>query len=72
MMPSFEYGLNLDFCCFQIFLHVFLQVCIIIICYPVCDALSFEINYTFLVKPFFYITKTSGQKCKYLKNEKGF
>ena len=29
-------------------------------------------NLCFLIKPFFYITKKSGQKFKYLKNEKSF
>ena len=28
----------------------------------------FEIDLSFLIKPFSYITKNSGQKCKYLKN----
>ena len=37
---------------------------IVIICCPV-----FEINHS---KPVFYIIKKSGQKCKYLKNEKSF
>ena len=33
---------------------------------------KFKINLSFLIKPFFYITKKSGQKRKYLKNEKSF
>ena len=45
---------------------------ILIICCPVCDVTNFEINHRFLIKPVFYITKMSGQKCKYLKNEKRF
>ena len=47
-------------------------MCIAIISCPVCDVINFEINHNFLVKPFFYITKKSGQKCNYLKNEKNF
>ena len=39
---------------------------------PVCDVKNFQINYSFLIEPLFYITKKSGQNCKYLKNEKGF
>ena len=31
-----------------------------------------EINQSFLIKPFIYINKKSGKKCKYLKNEKSF
>ena len=32
--------------------------------------LKLEINRSFLIKPFFYITKKSGQKLKNLKNGK--
>ena len=39
---------------------------------PVCDVINFEINHSFLIKAFFYITKMSGQKCNYLKNKKSF
>ena len=46
--------------------------CIAIVCFPVCDAISFEINLIFLIKPFFYMTKKSRQKFKYLQNEKSF
>ena len=34
--------------------------------------LTFEIKFSPLIKPFFYMTKKPGQKIKYLKNEKGF
>ena len=37
--------------------------CIAIICCSVCDVKNFEINNSFLTKPFFHITKNSGQKC---------
>ena len=32
--------------------------------------MDFEIYYIFLIKPFFYKSKTSRQKSKYLENEK--
>ena len=53
-------------------LEIFGNMCIVIIWYPVCDIINFEIKHSFLIKPFFYITKNSGQKCKYLKNKKSF
>ena len=46
------------------------NICIVITCCPVCDVINFEIFRRFLITPFFYVTKMSGQKCKYLKNEK--
>ena len=39
---------------------------------PACDVMNFQINNSFLIKPFFYLIKKSAQKCKYLKNEKSF
>ena len=42
------------------------------ICYPVCDVMNFEINHSFLIKPFFQITKNAVQKCKYINKEKSF
>ena len=45
---------------------------IVISYYAVYDVINFEINYRFLIKTFFYMTKQSAQKCKYLKNEKHF
>ena len=33
---------------------------------------NFEFSYSFLIKPFFCITKKPGQKCKNVKNEKSF
>ena len=47
-------------------------MCIAIIFCTVCDVKNFQIDYSFLIKPFFYITKMSGQKCKYLKSKKSF
>ena len=37
-----------------------------------CDVIKFEINSTFLIKPFRYMTKKSRQKLKHLENEKNF
>ena len=45
-------------------------MCIIMVCFPGCDVLHFEINLMFLIKPFLSMTKKSRQKFKYLKNEK--
>ena len=39
------------------------NIWIVIICCPVCDAINFEINHNFLIKPFLHITKNLGQKC---------
>ena len=34
--------------------------------------MNFEVNFIFLIKPFFYLPKKSRQKFKYLECEKGF
>ena len=34
--------------------------------------INFEINLTFLIKSFFYMTEKSRQKIKYLQNERNF
>ena len=49
-----------------------INMCIVITCLPVCDCINFEINLSFLIKLFFYMTKTSGQKFKYFENQKSF
>ena len=36
------------------------------------DVINFEINLTFLIKPFFHMTKKSGQKFKYLDKKMSF
>ena len=43
-----------------------------VICFPDCDVINFEINLIFRIKSFFYKTKKSRQKSKYLENEKSF
>ena len=59
--------LNFDF-----FLEIVVNMSIVIITFPVCDVMNFEIFLSFLIRPFFCITKLSKQKVKYLKNGKGF
>ena len=48
------------------------NMCITIVSYPDSDVIKFEINLIFLIKPFFYMTKKSRQKFKYLVNKKNF
>ena len=48
------------------------SICIVITCCAVCDVINFEINISFLIKPFFLLSKKLWQKCKYLENEKSF
>ena len=43
-------------------------MCIVIICCPACNVINVKISHGFLIKTFSYMTKKSGQKCKYLKN----
>ena len=44
------------------------NMCILIICFPFCDVINFEINLNFLSKTFFCMTKMPGQKFKYGEN----
>ena len=48
------------------------NMCIAIVCFPGCDFKNFEIKFIFLMKPFFYMSKKSREKFKYLDNEKSF
>ena len=43
-------------------LEILSNMCIVIICCPVCDVINFGINLNLLIKPFLYITKTSRKK----------
>ena len=43
-------------------LEILGNMCIIITCFPVSDVIKFEITFSFRIKPFFYMTKTSGQQ----------
>ena len=47
---------------FPFSLEILGNTSIVIICFPVYDVISFEINFVFLIKPFFYIAKKSEQK----------
>ena len=41
-----------------LFLEILGNKCIVIIYCPAYDVINFEINHSFLIKPFFYIIKT--------------
>ena len=43
-----------------------------VVCFPGGDVASFEINLIFLIKRFFYMTKKSREKFKYLENGNSF
>ena len=53
-------------------LEILGNMCIVIICLPVCDVVDFKNNLSFIIKPFSYLTKKAEQKFKHLKNGKGF
>ena len=53
-------------------LEILVNMCIAIVFFPGFDVITFEINLICLIKPFFYMTKNSRQKFKYLENEKSF
>ena len=48
------------------------NMCIAIVFVPGCNVINLEISLIFLITPFFYITKKSRQKFKYLDNRKSF
>ena len=52
--------------------EILANICVVIVCFPGCDAINFEILSFFIIKPFFYMTKKSRQKYKNLDNEKSF
>ena len=54
----------------SLLLEILANICIAIICLPVCDVIGFEIKLSFLIDPFLYMSKKSRQKSKYLENEK--
>ena len=59
---------NIIFCLLFHF-QILANMCIIIICFPGCGIINFEIN---LIRLFFYMIKKSRQKFKYLENKKSF
>ena len=42
------------------------------ICCPACDVINFEIDLSFLIKPFSYVTKNSDQKSNIIRTEGTF
>ena len=50
-------------------LEILGNTCTAVVCSASCVITNFEINF---IKPFFYMTKKSRQKFKYLENEKSF
>ena len=62
------------FDCFEKYLRKILckisgHMCVAIVSFSGCDFMNFETNVIFLMKPFFYMTKKSRQKLKYLENK---
>ena len=53
---------------FVAYLSLLGNICIVFVCCLGCEIINFEIKLSFLIMPLFYITKKSGQTCKYLKN----
>ena len=51
-------------CWLPLVLAILANMSTVIICFPVCYVINFEINLSLLVRPFFYITKKSREKCK--------
>ena len=66
--------LSSKFHCLIVFLKYWTRytVCIAILSFRGFDIVNFEINLIFLIQPFFYMTKNSRQKFKFLENEKRF
>ena len=63
---SFSLQLVYDFLLLEILGNMFIAL----VWFPGCDIINFEINLIFLIKLFFYMSKNSRQKFKYLKNDK--
>ena len=53
-------------------LKILVNNCIVVVCFPACDVANFEIDLIFLITPFFYLTKKSRKKIKYLEKKKNF
>ena len=45
-----------------LFFAVMSNICIVIVCFPCYDVINFKDELNFLIKPFFFKTKNSGQK----------
>ena len=57
---------------FPLLLEIFGTMYIAIVCFTCFDVVNFEINLTFLIKLFFYMTKNTKQKFRDLENQKRF
>ena len=53
-------------------LEILGNMCIVVICFPDCDVITFDTNLIFSIKPSFYMPKKSSQKFKHLENEESF
>ena len=71
LMLHFIYWWNL-FVWLPLNLYILGNMCIIVVGEPVSDVTKFEINFMFLIKSFWYITKMSRQKLKNHEDEKSF
>ena len=60
---------SIDWPNFIAWLNLLFEVLVIVFC-PACDVINIKINLTFLIKPLSWMTKKSGQKCKYVENKK--
>ena len=45
----------------SLLLEILGNMCVVIICCPICDVISLGINLSFFIKPFFYITEKARQ-----------
>ena len=43
------------------------NMCMTIFCFPGCDVINFEINFVFLIKPFFYMPKIEDKNLNILR-----
>ena len=57
---------------FPLLLDISGNMCIVTVCYPVCDVINFKFFLSFFIKPFSYMRTNLEQKLKYLKNEMSF
>ena len=55
--------------CLTLLLEILGNMCIEIVYSPGCEVINFEINFIFLIKPFWYMTRKWRQKLKYFENK---
>ena len=67
--PHFLYDFPRKMVLITFFLEILGNMCTAVTCFPGFDAIHFEVNNIFLIKPFLHMTKKSGQK---FENEKSF